>query len=234
MVISNIHDQVDKDIFGPNYRQQCWTTVVVRYVRSTRRQVGYRTTGWDCDSVRKVIAGQERLRASGTVTSKLVTWLAARGYIDRGSADHATGRAQDASRDLPVADRLGGLLHDVAPAPPRSTSTRSTIKTGSRITSRSATWSPVGSGSRAASDRSPSHAGPAISHDRDGQYPSRRHGPRTAGICSRSASSTPDPRHIRSRRAGAPRCPRRQRESRHGCSATRGATATHERVASAP
>ena len=50
VVISNIHDQVDKDIFGPNYRQQCWTTVVVRYARSTRRQVGYRTTGWDCDS----------------------------------------------------------------------------------------------------------------------------------------------------------------------------------------
>jgi hypothetical protein len=50
VVISKIHDQGDKDIFGPNYRQQCWTTVVGRYVRSTRRQVGYRTTGWDCDS----------------------------------------------------------------------------------------------------------------------------------------------------------------------------------------
>ena len=50
VVISNIHDQVDKDIFGPNYRQKCWTTVVVTYVRSTRRQVGYRTTGWDRDS----------------------------------------------------------------------------------------------------------------------------------------------------------------------------------------
>jgi hypothetical protein len=47
--------------------------------------------------VRKVIAGQELLRASGTVTGKLVTWLAARGYIDRDSADHATGRRQDAS-----------------------------------------------------------------------------------------------------------------------------------------
>jgi hypothetical protein len=68
--------------------------------------------------VRKVIAGQELLRASGTVTGKLVTWLAARGYIDRDSADHATGRTQDASRDLPVADRLGGLLHDVAQRAP--------------------------------------------------------------------------------------------------------------------
>jgi hypothetical protein len=50
VVISNIHDQVDTDILGPNYRQKYWTTVVVRYVRSTRRQVGYRTTGWDGDS----------------------------------------------------------------------------------------------------------------------------------------------------------------------------------------
>jgi hypothetical protein len=68
--------------------------------------------------VRKVIAGQELLRAPGTVTGKLVTWLAARGYIDRDLADHATGRRQDASRDLPVADRLGGLLHDVAARAP--------------------------------------------------------------------------------------------------------------------
>src|SRR6266545_5725275 len=66
----------------------------------------------------KVIAGQELLRASGTVTGKLVTWLAARGHIDRDSADHATGRTHDASRDLPVADRLGGLLHDVAQRAP--------------------------------------------------------------------------------------------------------------------
>lgn len=34
MVISNIHDQVDKDIVGPNYRQKCWTTVIVGYVSS--------------------------------------------------------------------------------------------------------------------------------------------------------------------------------------------------------
>jgi succinate dehydrogenase flavin-adding protein (antitoxin of CptAB toxin-antitoxin module) len=68
--------------------------------------------------VRKVMAGQELLRASGTVTGKLVTWLAARGYIDRDSADDATGRAKVAARDLPVADRLGGLLHDVAARAP--------------------------------------------------------------------------------------------------------------------
>ena len=68
--------------------------------------------------VRKVMAGQELLKASGTVTGKLVTWLAAHGYIDSDSVDHATSRAKDAARDLPVADRLGELLHDVAQRAP--------------------------------------------------------------------------------------------------------------------
>lgn len=64
--------------------------------------------------VRKVICGQELLRASGTVTGKLVGWLEERGYVDTGLAEDATERAKVASRDLPIADRLGGLLHDVA------------------------------------------------------------------------------------------------------------------------
>jgi hypothetical protein len=68
--------------------------------------------------VRKVMAGQELLKASGTVTGKLVRWLDARGYIDTDSVADATGRAQDASRDLPTADRLGSLLHDVADGAP--------------------------------------------------------------------------------------------------------------------
>jgi hypothetical protein len=63
--------------------------------------------------VRKVIAAQELLRASGTVTGKLVCWLAERGYIESGSAEDARDRARKASRDLPMADRLGMLLHDV-------------------------------------------------------------------------------------------------------------------------
>ena len=63
--------------------------------------------------VRKVIAGQELLKASGTVTGKLVRWLAERGYIDEESAADANGRAREASRDLPIADRLGMLLYEV-------------------------------------------------------------------------------------------------------------------------
>ncbi len=68
--------------------------------------------------VRKVLAGQELLRASDTMTGKLVRWLAARGYVDAESAADVTERAKDALRDLPSADRLGSLLHDVADGAP--------------------------------------------------------------------------------------------------------------------
>ena len=63
--------------------------------------------------VRKVIAGQELLKAAGTVTGKLVRWLADHGDIDHDSAKDASERARDAAHDLPLADRLGMLLHGV-------------------------------------------------------------------------------------------------------------------------
>jgi hypothetical protein len=69
--------------------------------------------------VRKVIASQELLKASGTVTGKLVRWLQTEGYIDTESADDAKDRARAAARDLPMADRLGDLLHDVADNAPQ-------------------------------------------------------------------------------------------------------------------
>jgi hypothetical protein len=69
--------------------------------------------------VSKVIASQELLKASGTVTGKLVRWLAKHGYIQEGAADDASHRAREASRDLPMAERLGMLLHDVTDQAPR-------------------------------------------------------------------------------------------------------------------
>lgn len=69
--------------------------------------------------IRKVFASQELLKASGTVTKKLVRWLHSHGYIDRELTGDAVERAQDAARDLPVADRLGDLLHDVAVSAPQ-------------------------------------------------------------------------------------------------------------------
>jgi hypothetical protein len=68
--------------------------------------------------VRKVIAGQELLKASGTVTGKLARWLSERGCIDDQSAEDASDRAREASRDLPIAERLGMMLHDVAARAP--------------------------------------------------------------------------------------------------------------------
>ena len=68
--------------------------------------------------VRKVMAGQDLLKASGTVTGKLVRWLAGHGYIDEDVAEDAAERAREASRDLPMADRLATLLHEVADSAP--------------------------------------------------------------------------------------------------------------------
>jgi hypothetical protein len=68
--------------------------------------------------VRTVIAGQELLKASCPVAGKLVRWLAEHGYIEEAAAGDATDRARAASRDLPMADRLGMTLHDVTDLAP--------------------------------------------------------------------------------------------------------------------
>ena len=69
--------------------------------------------------VRKVMAGQELLRASGTVTKKLAAWLHEQGYISDDERADAVERGDDAARELPRADRLGELLHDeMAKTPP--------------------------------------------------------------------------------------------------------------------
>ena len=68
--------------------------------------------------VRKVMAGQELLKAAGTVTGKLVRWLQSEGYIESDVAEIAADRARDSARDLPAADRLGSLLYEVAASTP--------------------------------------------------------------------------------------------------------------------
>ena len=69
--------------------------------------------------VRKVMASQELLRAAGTVTKKLASWLHAQGYISEDERADAVERGGDAARELPRADRLGELLHDeMAKTPP--------------------------------------------------------------------------------------------------------------------
>lgn len=61
--------------------------------------------------VRKVICGEDLLRAAGTVTKKLAAWLGAHGHVSGDDVADATDRGTDAARDLPRADRLGRLLH---------------------------------------------------------------------------------------------------------------------------
>lgn len=61
--------------------------------------------------IRKVMAGQELLRAAGTVTKKLANWLHEQGYVDDGQRDLALDRGTDAARDLPRAERLAKLLY---------------------------------------------------------------------------------------------------------------------------
>jgi hypothetical protein len=61
--------------------------------------------------VRKVMAGEELLRASGTVAKKLASWLHEHGYITDEQWKEAAERGTDAAHDLPKADRLGHLLH---------------------------------------------------------------------------------------------------------------------------
>jgi hypothetical protein len=63
--------------------------------------------------IHKVAAGQELLRASGTVTKQLAGWLHQQGWIDDDALEIAVERATDAARDLPKADKLSGLLYDL-------------------------------------------------------------------------------------------------------------------------
>ncbi|MGH2862452.1 MAG: hypothetical protein ACRDLT_13245, partial [Solirubrobacteraceae bacterium] len=63
--------------------------------------------------VRKVIAGQELLKAAGTVTGKLARWLEQQGYIGSDAAEIAVDRARDSARELPAADRLTALLVEI-------------------------------------------------------------------------------------------------------------------------
>jgi hypothetical protein len=62
--------------------------------------------------VRKVMASEDLLRASGTVTKKLAAWLHEQGYIGDEQRAEAARRGGDAGRDLPKAERLGRLLHE--------------------------------------------------------------------------------------------------------------------------
>jgi hypothetical protein len=64
--------------------------------------------------VRKVMAGEDLLRAAGTVTKKLSKWLARKGYVTDEAAGEATEKSAAATRDLPRAERAAHILRDAA------------------------------------------------------------------------------------------------------------------------
>ncbi len=69
--------------------------------------------------IRKVAAGQEVLRAAGTVTKALARWLHQQGWIDDEALAIAVDRGGDAARDLPKADKLASLLYELTQRSPR-------------------------------------------------------------------------------------------------------------------
>jgi hypothetical protein len=64
--------------------------------------------------VRKVMAGEDLLRAAGTVTKRLGRWLEENRYVDSAVAADVEERGADAARYLPRADRLASILYDLA------------------------------------------------------------------------------------------------------------------------
>lgn len=69
--------------------------------------------------IRKVAAGQELLRAAGTVTKSLARWLHEQGWVDDEALAIAVDRGGDAARDLPKADKLASLLYELTQRSPR-------------------------------------------------------------------------------------------------------------------
>ncbi len=60
---------------------------------------------------RKVMAGKDTMKAAGTVTKKLMKWLAEKGYVeDEETLERAEERAGEAARDLPAASDVADLL----------------------------------------------------------------------------------------------------------------------------
>jgi hypothetical protein len=64
--------------------------------------------------VRKVIAGQDLMRAAGTVTKKLAQWLGQKGHVEAEEAEEGRERGGQAARELPKAARLADVLNDFA------------------------------------------------------------------------------------------------------------------------
>lgn len=68
--------------------------------------------------VRKVSAGKDFLRSTGTVIRKLAGWLEEQGWIDAEEAADARERGAEAGRDLPRAEELAEILWETSERQP--------------------------------------------------------------------------------------------------------------------
>ena len=84
---------------GAEHREYCDIFGPEKILREIGSFLGY-------FMVRKVFAGRELLRTAATVTKKLASWLARKGYTTAEEAGVAEERASEAARELPAARDL--------------------------------------------------------------------------------------------------------------------------------
>lgn len=92
---------------GEDHREFCALFGPDRIVENFGMFLGY-------FMIRKVYAGEDLLRAAGTVTKKLSEWLADKSYVSRDANVDATAVSAAAARDLPRAGRVARILRDAA------------------------------------------------------------------------------------------------------------------------
>lgn len=80
--------------------------------------------------IRKVSADQELLQAAGTVTQALGTWLHDQGWIGDKALASALELGGDAALDLPKAEKLTGMLYDMAQRTPNVIGDRNAVSEG--------------------------------------------------------------------------------------------------------
>lgn len=92
---------------GEEHREFCDLFGPEKIVESLDSFLGY-------FMIRNVIAGEDFLRAAGTVTKKLSKWLAKKGYVSQEAAGEVTETSAAAARDLPRAERAAQILREAA------------------------------------------------------------------------------------------------------------------------
>ncbi|MGH9230807.1 MAG: hypothetical protein ACRD07_19105 [Acidimicrobiales bacterium] len=71
---------------------------------------------------RKVMAGEELLRAAGTVTKQVAEWMAANGYLDAAASEAVDG-GTSATRDWSRAEQRSRLFDQAQRGPSSSSAT---------------------------------------------------------------------------------------------------------------